>query len=400
MDRSSTTSRRDILTSLANVDSFKIEALFPNFYDETWVSYTLKSVLEGVQSDKINIGATVLAKAQNVTASYVHPLVNRHLQKFIFPRLLDPVRSVYRSAARRLGPADVAYFWLRNPAKLSEQLRRRGVMVVREMINCTLELRREELRKAYAALGEADRSGISNDMVEQERCDLLAADAVFCPNPYVKQSVLRYGVPEEKCIESSYGWSSDRMGSTSRALSSESIFTVAFVGTIDVRKGVPVLLEAWIRSGVRGRLILAGVVHPEIKARYAEVLKRKDIVNLGYVQDVGSVYRSADVFCFPTWEEGGPQVTLEAMSAGAVPVVTPMGTAGAFEENQDFGIVIPPGDIDALSGALCELADDTERLAFLKSRCKARAREYTWELVGARRRARLVARRKEWLGSE
>lgn len=385
------------MTSVAPFDSFNIEALFPNFYDETWVSYTLKSVLEGIQCEKINIGATVLAKARNVTASYVHPLFSRHLQKLVFPRILDPQRSVFRAAVRRLHGGDVAYFWLGSPANLCEKLKGAGVMVVREMINCTLELRRDELRKAYAALGQPDGSGITDAMIERERADLLAVDAVFCPNPFVKQSVIGYGVPQEKCLDTSYGWGADRIGTSSNPVSDAASFTAAFVGTIDVRKGIPVLLEAWIRSGIRGRLLLAGRIHPEIERQYGTLLKRSDIVTLGYVRDVGSVYRNANVFCFPTWEEGGPQVTLEAMSTGAVPIVTPMGTAGAFGENDDIGVVIPPGDVEALSHALCTLANDRRRLEYLKERCKARALEYTWDVVGRRRRESLIARRALWL---
>lgn len=383
--------------SLSDSKGFAVEALFPNFYNETWVSYTLKSVLEGLRGARISIGATVLAKGPSVSSPYVHPLVSRQLHKFIFPRFLDPMRAVTRAAVRRLVPGDVAYFWLESPAELCERLKRDGIMVAREMINCTLQLRREELRKAYAALGEADGSGITDEMIERERVALLAVDGIFCPNPFVKQSVIRYGVAETKCIESSYGWDIHRLGTTSRVVADRSVFTVAFVGTIDVRKGVPVLLDAWVKSGIRGRLLLAGNIQPEIQRRYASLLRRDDIISLGYVRDVGSVYRSADVFCFPTWEEGGPQVTLEAMSAGAVPVVTPMGTAGAFGENDDIGVVVPPGDIDALSSALRALAEDGERLAYLRDRCRARACEYTWELVGRRRRNALLARRDSWL---
>jgi glycosyltransferase involved in cell wall biosynthesis len=265
------------------------------------------------------------------------------------------------------------------------------------MINCSLSLKRDELRKAYAALGEPDRSGITDEMIERERRDLLAVDAIFCPNPFVKSSVVDYGFPPERCIDTSYGWTAERLGTNSRAVPEAAIFTAAFVGSIDVRKGVPLLLEAWVKSKIKGRLLLAGNMTAEVGERYSKLLSRPDIIQLGYVQDVGAVYRAADVFCFPTWEEGGPQVTLEAMSAGSVPIVTPMGTAGAFTAADDVGIVIPPGSVDALSEALCALASDSSRLNHLKQQTKARAAEYTWKLVGQRRRAALIQHRDAWL---
>lgn len=377
-------------------DEFRVEALFPNFHDETWVSYTLKSVLEGLRSEKITIGATVLAKGPHVTAPYVRPLVHRRLTGLVFPRMADPHRFVFRSARRRLRQGDVAYFWLSSRRSICEQLHDDGIMVVREMINCTLALRRRELQKAYAAMGDADGSGITDEKIEIERQDLRSADAIFCPNQFVRASVREYGISESKCLEASYGWAADRLGSRTRAVQNDGRFTVAFVGTLDIRKGAPLLLEAWVRSKIKGRLLLAGVADPQIAQRFARILGRPDVIQLGYVKDVGSVYRSADVFCFPTWEEGGPQVTFEAMSAGAVPVVTPMGTGGAFSASDDVGMVIEPGDVDALAAALCALSSDRERLRYMSDRAKARAAHYTWERVGERRRHSLIKNRRLW----
>ena len=378
--------------------TFRLEGLFPNFHDETWVSYTLKSVLEGMRSDEIAIGATVLAKAPSVSASYVHPLCPIPRLSSVVYRFRDPVKSVFRAAGRRLNAGDVAYSWLTGPAELCRELSREGIMVAREMINCSMLRSRTELRKAYAALGEPDGSGITDEMIELERQDLFAADVIFCPNQFVKESVVDYGIPAEKCIETSYGWGADRLNTTGRVVPEDGVFTVAFVGTLDVRKGAPLLLKAWATAKIPGRLLLAGRMRLEEK-RYQAVLSRPDVVRLGYVSDIGSVYRSADVLCFPSWEEGGPQVTFEAMSMGVVPVVTPMGTGGAFRQSDDVGIVVPPGDVEALSSALCALASDKERLSYLKNRARDRAAEYTWQRVGQRRREQLLLHRERWLRS-
>jgi glycosyltransferase involved in cell wall biosynthesis len=292
---------------------------------------------------------------------------------------------------------DVAYFWLGSPADLCQRFRSRGIMVAREMINCTLELRRNELRKAYSAMNLPDGSGISDSDITRERDDILATDVVFCPNAFVKESVVAYGFPAERCIETSYGWSKSKLTGTHSILDNDRVFTAAFVGTVDVRKGAPLLLEAWARSNVSGRLLLAGKISPEVQTRYAELLKRPDVVCLGHVKDVGSVYRSADVFCFPTWEEGGPQVTLEAMAAGNVPIVTLMGTAGAFSETEDIGIIVPPGDVQALSDALKLMAQDSTRREQLSKAAQVRSKSFSWDLVGQRRRTALVEQRSAWL---
>ena len=136
------------MTSTTGSDGFALEALFPNWHNEEWVSYTLKSILEAMASEQVRVGATVMAKASHVRNRYVHPLMHRYVYRFVGSRISRPMRMLYRSANRRLVAGDVAYFWLGNPPDLCRRLKDRGVMVAREMINCTLALRRRELQKA------------------------------------------------------------------------------------------------------------------------------------------------------------------------------------------------------------------------------------------------------------
>ncbi len=68
------------------------------------------------------------------------------------------------------------------------------------------------------------------------------------------------------------------MGSETVAVPRDGTFTAAFVGTMDVRKGVPWLLEAWSKALIKGRLLLAGRASPEFMSTYAHLLNRPDVV--------------------------------------------------------------------------------------------------------------------------
>ncbi len=377
-------------------EAFRVEALFANYHSEVWVSYIVKSIMEGIAGPNLSVGATVMARAASVQKAYVHPLMHRTLYKVVSRHLPDPMALICRFAEKRLTSGDVAYFWGGSPVAQSEEFRSRGIMVVREMINCTKALRREQLRRAYAQLSLPDGSGISDDMIEVERQELLCADVVFCPNRFVRRSVLDYGVAPQRCIDASYGWGYDRMAGTSRVVPDDGIFTVCFVGTVDVRKGAPLLLDAWRLAGIRGRLLIAGQVSPEVERRYSDVLARPDVVLLGHVEDVGAVYRSSDAFCLPSWEEGGPLVVFEAMAAGAVPIVTPMASGGAFSASEGIGIEVPPGDVVALSDAIAAVAADEGRRHEMKRLARRRALDFTWGLVGLRRRRALTQARRDW----
>jgi glycosyltransferase involved in cell wall biosynthesis len=109
------------------------------------------------------------------------------------------------------------------------------------------------------------------------------------------------------------------------------------------------------------------------------------------VQDIAAVYHSADVFVFPTHEEGGPQVTFEAAGCGLALVVSEMGAAGAFRDATD-AIVLDPHDHDAWVATLRNLDRDRDRVRRYQDAARQRAADYTWEKVARRRLSMLQSR--------
>lgn len=93
------------------------------------------------------------------------------------------------------------------------------------------------------------------------------------------------------------------------------------------------------------------------------------------------LYRSAEVACVPSLYEGFSLPAAEAMATGTPLVAT---TGGAIPEvagpDGETCLAVPPGDADALAGALGRLLDDPE----LRERLGAAGRErvlarFTWE---------------------
>src|SRR5439155_1053170 len=114
-------------------------------------------------------------------------------------------------------------------------------------------------------------------------------DFAYAPSPMVEASFLENGVPPQKMLPTSYGWEPERLRNPARALSEIDGLTVLFVGLMCVRKGTHLLLDAWARSGVKGRLVFAGPIDPEIPELCAEHLNRPDVVQLGYVKGIEGV---------------------------------------------------------------------------------------------------------------
>jgi glycosyltransferase involved in cell wall biosynthesis len=132
-------------------------------------------------------------------------------------------------------------------------------------------------------------------------------------------------------------------------------------------KGHHVLLKAF--SLVRGcvgpgrvRLDLAGEgVERDRLIAYAEELEiRDDVRFLGTVEDVDAVIASAAFSVLPSFSEGLPLSVLESLALGR-PVVA--SRVGGVPEILDHGggVMVPPGDAEALAAAMVDLVADPDR---------------------------------------
>ena len=82
--------------------------------------------------------------------------------------------------------------------------------------------------------------------------------------------------------------------------------------------------------------------------------------------------RSADLFCLPSYDEGLPMSMLEAMAAGVAVVVTSVGAIPEALNADADGVIVPPGDVDALASALDALLADAERRGRIAATGRAR----------------------------
>jgi glycosyltransferase involved in cell wall biosynthesis len=160
---------------------------------------------------------------------------------------------------------------------------------------------------------------------------------------------------------------------------------VAFVGTIEPRKAVPFLVRAFDRmAGAHAdlQLVLAGGDGwgaAEVTATIAAARHRDRVVRTGYVPDdaVPALLRRAAAVAYPSQEEGFGLPALEAMACAA-PLVTTAGSA-MEEVVGEAALLVPPGDVAALAGALDMLVRGDVRLDDRRAKGVAIAASHTWE---------------------
>ncbi len=172
-----------------------------------------------------------------------------------------------------------------------------------------------------------------------------------------------------------------------------------YVGTIEPRKNLGLLLDAWEMLQGEPRdpgerpalplglpLVLAGGYGWGSRAllRRIESLAPRGVRLLGRVAPdlLRRLYQGATIFVYPSLYEGFGLPPLEAMASGAPTVVAD--AASLPEVVGDAGIAVPPGDVPALAAALADLLARPGRLAELARRGPERARLFRWETAALR----------------
>jgi glycosyltransferase involved in cell wall biosynthesis len=374
----------------------RLDVLLPTPLTGRGPSYTCGMIARSMAGAELSV--TVVAphaRAHSIAPAEVFEILP-HWARYVPYRWIRSLadrkveRAFLSQATRDQVAAQGAYIWPNCSLSTVAKLQREGIKVFREMVNCHRGSAKLILDDAYRRLGLSPCHGIDEESIDAEQQVLEIVDHVFCPNACVEASLLQNGLDGRKILPASYGWNPARFAGTDKLLPPHDGITVVFVGTICVRKGVHLLLDYWAKSKVRGRLVLAGAMEPAIREKCASLLARDDVTVLDYISDVGGLYRSADVFAFPSLEEGGPQVTYEACGCGLPVITTPMGAGRIARDNRE-GFVLDPYDEAGWVSAFRALAANLELRRNMASAARDRAELFHWHAVAERRKRQILS---------
>jgi glycosyltransferase involved in cell wall biosynthesis len=196
-----------------------------------------------------------------------------------------------------------------------------------------------------------------------------------------KITVIPYGVSDafEKRQDRAY------LGEIRKKLGLPSRY-ILYVGTLEPRKNLPFLINAFARlkkeEHLDHRLVLAGARGWRYRQIFRTIEERnlvKDVLTLGYVrqEDLPGLYTMADLFVYPSLYEGFGLPPLEAMACG-VPVIT-SNSSSLPEVVGNAAMTFDPRDSRGLVEKMRTLMGDEELRRSYIEQGSIRARQFTWE---------------------
>lgn len=277
---------------------------------------------------------------------------------------------------------DVVHTWPQSAIETIAAARDVSCLSSREVPNTHTAHAYEEAARESQIVGVSLRPGHSHRLdprrLQLEEREYAAADILMVPSHQVAETFRARGFDEARLGRHQYGYDPVRFNRINRVDSSRP-FTAVFVGSGEPRKGLHYALESWSNANVPegSRFLIAGGFAPGYRDYVARWLDDRSVRCLGFVNDVPSLLKSADVLLLPSVEEGSALVTYEAQACGCIPVVS--SAAGALLPQTLSSFVHHPRDVQALTQHLQRVACEPETREELRREVAAWSVHLTWK---------------------
>jgi glycosyltransferase involved in cell wall biosynthesis len=207
--------------------------------------------------------------------------------------------------------------------------------------------------------------------------EIAIADAIVCVSESTRGDLLQfYQVDPDRAVAIHSGLGTPPDAEPIDGLPPRYIL---FVSTIEPRKDLGTLIDAFQRLEYDGSLVVVGKIGWKSEQLVPRLLRHPRIVHLDYVRasQLVTVYKNAEVFVFPSLYEGFGFPLLEAMTHG-VPAIAAR-SSSLPEIGGDAALYFKPGDASELETQLGRLLGDQVLRGELIERGRRRAAEFRWD---------------------
>lgn len=220
-----------------------------------------------------------------------------------------------------------------------------------------------------------------NFCIERELEEYELADTIVVLSEFAKRTFVDRGVASDKLKILRLGVNTE-IFKPNLHFSPSLPVRVVFFGTLGVRKGVHTLLEATRDfSQAVLRLTLIGPLERDFKPILRRYYHAEVCPSMSHTK-LSDFIRSMHVYAMPTLEDGFSNTLVQAMSCGLVPVVTPNCGAAEYIRDGENGLLVPVGDVSALTRVFHRLVENPLWITTLRNEAVKISSLCSWEKYG------------------
>jgi glycosyltransferase involved in cell wall biosynthesis len=324
-------------------------------------------------------------RVEVVVTADAPPAPEAYPVRFVSRSLPPGVRHLRAAAlvARRARPADVVYTTGMFGRSTVGSLAARKPFAIKLTADAAYErARRWGLFGGSLAEFQAEPGAASLPLRLARDLDVRRAAHVLCPSAYLRELAIGWGVEPERVtvlpnpapnvpelpprteLRERFGFDGP---------------TLVFAGRLTAQKSLPLAIEAARRAGVS--LAIAGDGPDRVTleqlggARFLGPQPREQVLAL---------FRAADASILSSSWENFPHSVVEALAVGTPVLATRTGGVAEVVEDGVNGLVVEPGDVDALAAAIRRYFDDEELAARLRAAAAGSVEAYAPERVYGR----------------
>lgn len=219
-------------------------------------------------------------------------------------------------------------------------------------------------------------------LIAQRNRGWKRASYIFTPSQYLREMVIRWGVPATRVITIPNGVTIENGPESLLAVRQRKEFSVLFVGRMTNWKGIETLLLALSRMpDVAASFVGDGPEYPYLYglAKQLRLTQRTRFLGRLSADQVQHLIKKADALVLVSLYEGLSHTLLEACALGCPCIASDVGGNAEIITSGVDGLLVPPQDVAALCAAIRRLKEDSEFRLQISQRARSLASRFRFE---------------------
>ena len=289
-----------------------------------------------------------------------------------------------KGASYLVGSSNVLIVWAWSALNTMKQMKQKGGICLLEECGSCNQFQNDILDEEYKKWGLIFKDNTPEHIIKREFEEVELADYILCPSKHVANSFIKFGIPENKFVIIPYGVSLQHFKVLETPKEEE--FTILYVGTVGVRKGIVYLFQALelLKDSINFKCIVIGSLEEQFEPVFNQYKHLFTHIPRVPHTELIHYYNDVSVFVLPTLDEGMALVQLEAMACGLPVIATTNSGADSIIEDGENGFIVPIRDAEAIAEKIEIVYRDKQLLKTMSIKAANKAKTFTWDNYGVK----------------